>query len=155
MDQITLPLPTLSALTGKKIDARFDGGRLSSDGGVVLLSEADRGLKLCERLAGCIVDERDETLVRHSMTDLVRARSFAIAAGFEDGNDVALLRRDPALKFACGRLPETGPDLASQPTICRFENTPDANTLEALGLGGRTDGDLLRQLRAGAGEDCA
>ena len=86
MEQTTLPLPTLSALTGKKIDARLDGGRLSSDGGVVLLSEGDRRLELCERLAGCVVDERDQTLVRHSMTDLVRARSFAIAAGFEDGN---------------------------------------------------------------------
>jgi hypothetical protein len=95
LEQTTLPLPTLSALTGKKIDARFDGGRLSSDGGVVLLSEADRRLGMSGRLAGCIVDERDQTLVRHSMRDLVRARSFAIAAGFEDGNDFALLRRDP------------------------------------------------------------
>ena len=66
MEQITLALPTLSALTGNKIDARFDGGRLSSDGGAVLLSEADRRLNLGERLAGCIVDEREITRSRRT-----------------------------------------------------------------------------------------
>jgi len=132
MNQIPLPLPTLSAISAKKIEAKFDGGRLSSDGGVMLLREADRRLGLCERLAGCIVDERDQALVTHTMADLFRARSFAIACGFEDGNDLTVLRTDPALKLACGRMPESGLDLASQPTICRFENAPDAKSLEAL-----------------------
>lgn len=77
-------------------------------------------------MVGCIVDERDQMLIRHSMTDLVRARSFAIAAGFEDGNDFAQLCLDPALKLACGRLPETGLDLASQPPFAtsRTRRTP-------------------------------
>ena len=132
MNQTSLPLPSLSAISTKKIEAKFDGGRLSSDGGVVLLREADRRLRLCERLAGCIVDERDQALVTHTMADLFRARSFAIACGFEDGNDLTVLRTDPALKLACGRMPESGLDLASQPTICRFENAPDAKSLEAL-----------------------
>ena len=55
----------------------------------------------------------------------MRARIFAIACGYEDGNDLDHLRRDPAFKLACGRLPDTGQDLCSQPTLSRLENAPD------------------------------
>ena len=60
----------------------------------------------------------------HAITDMIRARIFAIACGYEDCNDFGPLRADPAFKLACGHLPETGADLASQPTLSRLENAP-------------------------------
>jgi len=117
----TFPFP---AVGRKKITAAFDGGRLSSDGGVMLLALAERRLGIAERLARFIPDRRDPTRVRHAVADMLRARIFAIACGYEDCNDFGPLRADPAFKLACGRLPESGADLASQPTLSRLENAP-------------------------------
>ncbi|QRM35093.1 IS1380 family transposase [Microvirga sp. VF16] len=112
------------AVGRKKITAAFDGGRLSSDGGVLLLAQAERRLGIAERLARVIPDRRDPERIKHAIPDMIRARIFAIACGYEDCNDFGPLRSDPAFKLACGRLPETGADLASQPTLSRLENTP-------------------------------
>ena len=113
------------AVSSKKITAAFDGGRISSDGGVVLLARVERRLGLAERLAGLIPDRRDPARVTHSLADLIRARVLAIACGYEDCNDFDRLRGDPAFKLACCRLPESGADLASQPTLSRLENAPN------------------------------
>src|SRR3954471_23442673 len=110
------------AIRGKKVTAAFDGGRLSSDGGVMLLREAERRLGIAARLAGLFPDERDGTRVIHRVSDMIRARIFAIACGYEDCNDFETLRSDPAFKLACGRRPDSDPDLASQPTLSRLEN---------------------------------
>src|SRR5579863_10612708 len=112
------------AVQRKKITAAFDGGRISSDGGVMLLAQADRRLGLADRLAGVIPDGRDPDRVTHLLPDILRARIFAIACGYEDADDLDRLRTDPAFKLACGRLPDTGADLCSQPTISRWENAP-------------------------------
>src|SRR5215204_4749216 len=112
------------AVSRKKITAAFDGGRLSSNGGVMLLAQAERRLGIAERLASFILDQRDPERVKHAIPDMIRARMFAMACGYEDGNDFGPLRSDPAFKLACGRLPETGGDLASQPTLSRLENAP-------------------------------
>ena len=117
----SLPMPCK-----KKVTAAFDGGTISCDGGVLLLAAADKGLGLIDRMAALFPDERDPALVSHSMADLLRERVFAIACGYPDGNDLDNLRKDPAFKMACGRLPESGSDLASPPAISRLENTPDA-----------------------------
>ena len=121
---VTLPLPGLSPVCGKPVIARFDGGRLSSDGGILLLAEVERRLGIAERLAGCIEDPRAPERVRHDVAEMIRFRALAIAAGYPDANDCELLRRDPAFKMAVGRLPETGADLCSQPTMTRLENLP-------------------------------
>ena len=63
------------------------------------------------------------------MPDILRARIFAIACGYPDADDLDDLRRDPAFRLACGRLPESGDELASQPTMSRWENAPDLRTL--------------------------
>src|SRR5215204_1442263 len=105
------------AIRGKKVTAAFDGGRLSSDGGVMLLREAERRLGIAARLARLFPDERDGTRVIHRVSDMIRARIFAIACGYEDCNDFETLRYDPAFKLACGRRPDSDPDLASQPTL--------------------------------------
>src|SRR5262249_50244828 len=77
-----------------------------------------------EKLSIAFPERRDRSRVVHSLADMIRARTFAIACGYEDGNDLDHLRRDPAFKLACGRLPDTGRDLCSQPTLSRLENAP-------------------------------
>src|SRR5436853_4257454 len=116
----------------KKITAAFDGGRISSDGGVMLLTQAKRRLGITDQLARVIPDERDASRVTHLLPDLLRARIFAIACGYEDADDLDRLRLDPAFKLACGRLPDTGEDLCSQPTVSRWENAPALRDLIRL-----------------------
>ena len=127
-------LPGLSPVAGKELCARFDGGRLSSDGGVLLLRGIEHGLGLADVLASCMADERDPSNTRHSHADMIRARMFAIACGYEDCDDLDGLRFDPAFKLACGRLSESGDDLMSQPTLSRLENLPSWRQLARMGL---------------------
>ena len=131
-DDTFLPL-SFPAVRGKKLTAAFDGGRITSDGGVMLLAAAERRLGLADRLAAVIRDPRDPGRVTHALTDILRARIFAIACGYEDADDLDRLRTDPAFKLACGRLPDTGLDLCSQPTLSRIENLPDLRTVIRLG----------------------
>jgi hypothetical protein len=112
------------AIRRKKITAAFDGGRITSDGGVLLLAAAERRIGMADRLAGLIADPRNPRSVTHSVADILRARMLAIACGYEDADDLDHLRGDPGFKLACGRLPDTGHDLCSQPTISRWENAP-------------------------------
>ena len=128
----TLPLPGLSSVSGKSIVARFDGGLLSSDGGLLVLREVEKRLGIAERLAACINDPRDPDLITHSMADIIRFRMLMIAAGYEDGNDAGDLRIDPMFKLAMDQLP-SGDDLCSQPTISRLENVPDVRALVRMG----------------------
>jgi len=85
MDDVTLLPFVLPAVARKKVTAAFDGGRLSSDGGVLLLRGVERRLGLAERLAGCIVDRRDSSRIDHEIVEMLRLRMFLIAAGYEDG----------------------------------------------------------------------
>jgi Transposase DDE domain group 1 len=107
------------------LEVAFDGGKLTSDGGLTWLANIDEELGLCESMAKHVPEWRKGKL-RHSLWALIRQRVFQIACGYEDQNDANSLRADPLLKLVCGSLPETGLDLASQPTISRFENAADA-----------------------------
>jgi hypothetical protein len=127
-------LPGLSPVGGKELHARFDGGRLSSDGGVLVLREIEGDLGLADRLASHLPDFRDPASVVHGYDDMIRARMLAIACGYEDCDDLDTLRFDPAFKLACGRLSETGRDLMSQPTLSRLENAPTWRQLARMGL---------------------
>jgi Transposase DDE domain group 1 len=118
---------------GLPVEATFDAGRLTSDGGLPWLAEADGALGLCEALAACIPEWR-QRVVRHSLTTLVRQRVYQIACGYEDQDDADTLRRDPLLKLVCGRRPESGADLASQPTLSRLENAVDRRACYRLAL---------------------
>jgi len=117
--------PSMPALSGKKVSAAFDGGRITSDGGVLLLAEAERKLGIADRLAALIPDGRDPTRVLHRLADILRARILAIAAGYEDADDLDALRHDSAFKMALGRTPKAKLGLASQPTMSRWENAAD------------------------------
>ena len=119
----TLPF-CFPAVSRKKITAAFDGGRLTSDGGVPLLALAERRLGIAQRLARLFPDQRDPTRVVHAVEDMIRARILAIACGYADADDLDHLRADPAFKLACGKLPDSGPNLCSQPTLSRLENAP-------------------------------
>jgi DDE family transposase len=130
-DDIPLPFD-LPAVARKKVSAAFDGGRITSDGGVMLLAQAERRLGIADQLARVIPDERDADRVVHLLPDILRARIFAIACGYEDADDLDRLRSDPALKLACGRLPDTDRDLCSQPTVSRWENAPNLRDLIRL-----------------------
>ncbi|CCQ73274.1 protein of unknown function [Magnetospira sp. QH-2] len=134
MKEFSPYLPGLSPVGGKEIHARFDGGRLSSDGGVLVLREIERDLGLADLLASHLPDTRDPGSVIHGFDDMIRARMFAIACGYEDCDDLDALRVDPAFKLACGRLSETGRDLMSQPTLSRLENAPTWRQLARMGL---------------------
>ena len=117
--------------TGSTLSAAFDGGRLTSDGGLPWVAHADDALGLCAALAGCIPEWRRGP-VRHSLATLVRQRVFQIACGYADQDDADSLRTDPLLKLACGRLPDSGAALASQPTLSRLENAVDRSAVERL-----------------------
>ncbi len=132
MDDDTGLLFDLPSVGRKKVTAAFDGGRITSDGGVALLALADRRIGIVDRIAALIDDPRDPALVTHSVASIVRARVLAIACGYEDANDLDRLRGDPAFKLACGRLPDSGGDLCSQPTVSRWENAPDLKTVIRL-----------------------
>ncbi len=134
MQEDNLFLPGLSPVESLEIHARFDGGALSSDGGVLILREIERRLNFAGMLASCLRDERDAARITHDHTTMIRARMFAICCGYEDCDDLDELRHDPALKIACGRLPDTGRALASQPTLSRLENTPSWRELARMGL---------------------
>src|SRR3954447_6879459 len=132
MNDPMLPLPGLSPVSGKAVVAKFDGGLLSSDGGVLALREVEQRLRVADRLAACIDDPRAPDQITHALADIIRFRLLMIAAGYEDGNDAAELRRDPLFKMALDLAPSDR-ELCSQPTISRLENQPDVRSLLRMG----------------------
>ena len=123
-----LPLPGLSPVAGKNVVVKFDDGRLSSDGEVLILREIEGRLRVAERMAGCIEDPRASNHVTHSMADIIRFCLLMIAAGYEDGNGANSLRSGPMFKMALDPTPSDR-EPCSQPTITRLENLPDARAL--------------------------
>jgi len=129
------PTPLHLAPVGtKSVELDFDGGRLSSDAGVVLLKDIDDQLGLTRALAAVLSDPRDGRRIHFTPEDLLKQRVWHIAAGYEDANDANTLRDDPILKLMLDRLPETGAPLASQPTISRFENRISRSELSRMAL---------------------
>jgi hypothetical protein len=113
----------------KPVVAEFDQRQGSSDGGAILLKAADRRYRLTERLAACLQDYRQPGMVDHQVEEILAQRVFAIACGYPDANDAARLAGDPIHKMLIGRDPVKGNDLASQPTISRFENAVEHKEL--------------------------
>jgi Transposase DDE domain group 1 len=119
----------------KPVVARFDRRQGSSDGGALLLKAADRRYGLIACLASCLQDERQPGKIDHTLEELLAQRVFAIACGYPDANDAARLAGDPIHKLLLGRDPVEGNDLASQPTLSRFENAIDTKELYRLSEG--------------------
>jgi Transposase DDE domain group 1 len=133
MSQSPTPVVRFPLLAPLPLEVSFDGGRLTSDGGLPWLDQAEQTLGLCAAFAACIPDWRRGP-VRHRLETLLRQRVFQIACGYEDQDDADTLRTDPLLKLVCGQLPESGHDLASQPTFSRLENAVDGRTCYRLAL---------------------
>ena len=119
-------------LFSKPVVAQFDEPAMTSDAGLLLLKAADRRLGLTERVLPYLPDDRDPSRVRHDVLALLQQRVYGLAAGYEDCNDAARLGSDPLFKLLLGRHPITGADLATQPTLSRFENAFKAPDLRLL-----------------------
>ena len=104
---------------GRKLVGAFDGGAISSNGGVALLAGADRKLRLAERLAACFTDLRVADAIKHTLPDLLRQRLFGLGLGCEDLIDHDTLRHDPALTAVLGK---PGGALAGKSTLNRLEH---------------------------------
>ncbi len=103
----TTPAPLgLPPVCGKPIIARFDGGELSSDAGVLALREIKSRLGIADCLAACVANPRTPGRVVHGVAAILRFRMLLIAAGYADGNDADSLRHEPAFKPALGHLPQ-------------------------------------------------
>ncbi|MGH9630358.1 MAG: transposase, partial [Bryobacteraceae bacterium] len=111
----------------RRVEAGFDGGQMTSDGGALLLREADRRLNLLPRLAECFLDGRNPVLVKHSVGEMISQRVYGLALGYEDLNDHEQLRHDPLLGVLAGKR-ELDEPLAGKSTLNRLElsnGTPD------------------------------
>ena len=111
---------------------KFDGGLLSSDGGVLALREVEQQLRVADRLAACLVDPRAPDQITHSLADISRFRLSMIVAGYEDGIEANSPRSDPMFKMALDPTPSDR-QLCSQSTIYRLENLPNARVLLRMG----------------------
>ena len=133
-DDSTRQSVLFSDLLDKPVIAKFDQEHASSDGGAILLQACDRRLGLTDALIGAIEDRRQSGKIRHAIGDLVRQRLYAIGCGYPDANDASRLANDPIAKLLCDRDPVKGEELASQPTLSRFENSVDRADLYRMGI---------------------
>lgn len=118
-----------SRLNRQKVEGLFDGGRLSSDAGVLLLREVDRRLGLTSSLAGCIADRRSASRITHDLQSMLAQRIFGIGLGYPDLNDHHHLRGDPLFQVLAERRPDPTEPLASPPTLSRLDNALDRSSL--------------------------
>lgn len=112
-----------SSVLSQKVIADFDGGRLTSDAGGLLLREVDRRMGLTKALAACVSDPRDPTKITHQLRTLLAQRIFGVALGYEDLNDHQTLRDDPLLAVLTDQRPDPQSTLGSPATLCRLENS--------------------------------
>ena len=107
---------------GRTLTAAFDGGAITSDGGVILLGEVESKIRALERFGECFTDFRDQSRVKHTARQMASQRVLALALGYEDLNDHDELRHDPLLTSAVGKRERVGDTLASSVTLGRIEN---------------------------------
>jgi Transposase DDE domain group 1 len=107
----------------RQVVADFDGERTSTEGGALLLREADRKIGLLKRVAACFTDGRDPGRIEHELEPMLAQRIYGLALGYEDLNDHEELRHDPLLALLAGKR-EIGEPLAGKSTLNRMELTP-------------------------------
>lgn len=121
-----------SSFGRRNVIADFAGGAVTSDAGALLLREVDRKLGLIDKLDAVIPDPRNQCLITHQQATMLRQRIFAIAMGYEDGNDHQTLRDDPLMQLISERGIDSERPLASPPTLCRLENRVSRKTLAEI-----------------------
>lgn len=112
----------------RRIEANFDGGAISSDGGLMLLRQVDRRVGLSAAVAAGLHDPRNPDFITHELRDLIAQRLYGLCCGYEDLNDHSALRSDPLMQTAVG----TGEELGSSPTLCRLERRANRADIVAL-----------------------
>ena len=117
----SVPLFSFDFLPSRPVEIEVSPAPLTSDAGLLPVRQFDQSIRLTEQFAAALDDRRDPVLTRHSLLSMVRQRIYGILADYEDQNDHDTLRSDPVFKLLADRLPDD-PDLASQPTLSRFEN---------------------------------
>src|SRR4051794_26520860 len=138
-------LPGLPAVAGKPVHVAFDGGRLTSDAGILLLSAVEQRLRIAERLAACLEDPRDPERGRHELAEMIPFRPLLIAAGYPHGNDCDALKSDPAF-YAPARRGVICPSATARSEPCRAGSTVGARRVCGTGYSQRCN----RKLRSGA-----
>ena len=128
MPNCTVEQMEFGRLGRRVVAANFEGGALSSDGGVMLLRQVDRRIGLSSAVARALHDPRNQDMIVHEMRDLVAQRLYALCCGYEDLNDHTALRNDPLMQTAVGRAEELG----SSPTLCRLEKRATRADVVAL-----------------------
>jgi hypothetical protein len=126
-------IPQVAFEFDKRVVAKFDAEHTSTDGGAVLLKALDRDLGVTEAVASCLRDQRQPGKIQHELRELAQQRIFGLVCGYADCNDAARLVDDPLHKWLLDRDPLTGPALASQATLSRFENAVGPLALTRLG----------------------
>lgn len=126
--ELDLGVIDFGRLGRREVEGRFDGGSMTSDAGVMLLSAADRKIGLTQAAARCIADPRNPLLITHAVRDMLRQRVYGLALGWEDLNDHKSLRQDVAMQTAVG----VDREVASAPTLCRLERWADRATAVRL-----------------------
>ena len=117
----SVPLLSFDFLPSRPVEIEVSPAPLTSDAGLLPVRQLDQHIRLTEQFAAALDDRRDPALTRQSLLSMVRQRVYGILADYEDQNDHDTLRSDPVFKLLADRLPDD-PDLASQPTLSRFEN---------------------------------
>jgi hypothetical protein len=117
----SVPRSSFDFFPSRPVEVEISASPLTSDAGLLPIRQFDERIRLTERFASALEDRRDPTFVEHSLLSMVRQRIYGILADYEDQNDHDTLRHDPVFKIIADRLPGD-PDLASQPTLSRFEN---------------------------------
>ena len=116
---------------GKPVVVEPSEAELTSDAGLLPIRQFDQRIRLTEQFAAALTDLRYQPSVDHTLREMVRMRIFGILADYPDQNDHDVLRSDPVFKLIAGRSPDAD-DLASQPTLSRFENAVDVRSLRRL-----------------------
>jgi hypothetical protein len=113
----------------RQVTANFDGGTLTTDGGALLLRQADQRIGLLKRLAGCFTDCRRADRVEHPVAEMLAQRIYGLALGYEDLNDHEQLRHDPLMAVLAGKK-KVGQQLAGKSTLNRMELSPAGDALQ-------------------------
>src|SRR6201985_1708807 len=129
----------------RRVQAEFTAGRVSSDGGALLLREADRRINLLGRLAGCFLDGRSPLLVRHQLSEMLSQRIYRLALGYEDLNDHEQWRTDPLLGLLSGK-PKLEEPLAGKSTLNRLELVGRTGAFHKIGYSAESIDRLLVDL---------
>src|SRR3974390_3279749 len=116
-----VPQLSFDFFSWRPVQVEVSTAPLTSDAGLLPVRQFDERIRLTEQFAGALDDRRDSTFTQQSLLSMVRQRVYGILADYEDQNDHDTLRSDPVFKIIADRLPDD-PDLASQPTLSRFEN---------------------------------